>query len=423
MNLKVSEISPYHAIVFAIWPLGNLLLSYYSRYYFTEFYVESVLAISLVLPIPILLYIRRKKNIRMQIPLSVALKLLFVTWFLFSITSVSKSISFTFSLITTLSFFVSYMYICLLSEVDILRGLGIFAFFSSIFMAYWGITGTENILHFESRNAGINIFNPNALGFFAMTFGCFSVAIKRSLLRLVPLVICFTFLYATSSRSSMLGVIVFYCANYIYSFKNPKKRIVYIIIGILLFIVVLMFYNVFINSVYEVFVLDHPARGIGSGGTGRIDQWKDSTIYIIKYCLFGSGFRTCNKEMIGYSTDNGYITYLVEMGFIGSSLALIVIIKSVKVSLLFLKDDLNRLLFFFSLAYLVHSVFERFIFNIGNPGSLLFIFWIMNSCILDIKNKGSFQLKRFYENIEYNTMCKSRGNGKIEFASIANITE
>jgi len=91
----------------------------------------------------------------------------------------------------------------------------------------------------------------------------------------------------------------------------------------------------------------------------------------------GAGFR-CHQQAANAEEDahNGFLAYLAETGVFGAAAAVILLWKAAAASLRRSRYHLDKVLLAASIGYLAHSLFERFIFNVGNPGSLLFILWI-----------------------------------------------
>ncbi|MBN2064570.1 MAG: hypothetical protein JW745_07185, partial [Sedimentisphaerales bacterium] len=73
-----------------------------------------------------------------------------------------------------------------------------------------------------------------------------------------------------------------------------------------------------------------------------------------------------------------YLMYLVENGVISGALATAYIGRAIFQSLSNTRmSDMEMVFLSASVGYLIHSIFESFIFNVGNSGSLLFIFWLV----------------------------------------------
>jgi hypothetical protein len=150
-----------------------------------------------------------------------------------------------------------------------------------------------------------------------------------------------------------------------------------------------------------------PRRGLGTGLSGRIDNW-NFTLYSLKRgsWFLGNGFRSGTAEL-GFSIDNGYLTIVYEIGIVP---ALLVTIKYIWVTLSFalkyfraqtFQDTALYLsLIFIMVVFLTNNIVARYLFGLGNPFSLLAIFFLLLSR-KDLKNKQWMQAKsKQFENVK-----------------------
>lgn len=92
--------------------------------------------------------------------------------------------------------------------------------------------------------------------------------------------------------------------------------------------------------------------------------------------VLGIGFRA-HEVLLGISSHNGYLAMLAEIGLIGFVAVIYIIL--IGVFLLWRKVRHTELtfshsiLFGLSCGYLFLAMFERFLINVGNPTSLLFL--------------------------------------------------
>lgn len=136
--------------------------------------------------------------------------------------------------------------------------------------------------------------------------------------------------------------------------------------------------------VYEILELDSETRGVDSGGSGRSELWAQGWDLVMSSpanIMIGSGLRSSSPEYIGFSTESSFITILLDSGLIFGSILIISIFLSVLKSLYWIDSKKNitigRTLLSAMMIYaLFQSIFNRYLFAIGNPFSffLLFIF-------------------------------------------------
>jgi O-antigen ligase len=135
-----------------------------------------------------------------------------------------------------------------------------------------------------------------------------------------------------------------------------------------------------------ILAVDNSYRGVGSGATGRTDLWMHglSTLSSDPTRLaVGAGLRSSEAESIGFSTESSYLTILVDSGlFLGS--ALIALFVSAPVRALKLSrsstNGPNSFAFLpsFFVFLLVQCFFIRDLVGLGNPISLMTLFFIMS---------------------------------------------
>ena len=123
-------------------------------------------------------------------------------------------------------------------------------------------------------------------------------------------------------------------------------------------------------------------RGIESGASGRGEVWAIVWALFLDNMITGISYRA-HETVLGGSAHNGYLATMVEIGLIGFLSIMFIIFKG----LLTIKKNLkvhaphnyNPILFGFCLAYLFLALFERYMINVGNPASLLFIIAVLAS--------------------------------------------
>ena len=139
-------------------------------------------------------------------------------------------------------------------------------------------------------------------------------------------------------------------------------------------------------------------RGVGSGGSGRTDLWNQGLATLFSdpsLLIFGGGLRSSDIPNIGFSTEDSYITILLDSGlFAGSALIAVLFYCPMKAMSLSRSSDNDRrqliLVSSFFAFLLVESIFNRYLLAIGNPMSL---FVLMSIVSLAVHAKATAQLK------------------------------
>jgi exopolysaccharide production protein ExoQ len=119
-------------------------------------------------------------------------------------------------------------------------------------------------------------------------------------------------------------------------------------------------------------------RGIASGATGRTDLWEKGLVSFTSdptLVAFGGGLRSSEYSVIGFLTENSYITILLDSGaLLGSALILFFLIApfaALRQSRASTEHPYTLMLlpscFFF---LLVNCVFVRYLVGLGNPTAL-----------------------------------------------------
>lgn len=140
-----------------------------------------------------------------------------------------------------------------------------------------------------------------------------------------------------------------------------------------------------LNYTMRILQLESSYRGFGSGFSGRSIRW-DATVAAISHngvWAFGSGYRTSGKDL-GFSVDNGYLTVAYEMGIFGLLVIVGQLVWFLGLSMrsYMRSTDLAERRYFMLLGallvvFLVNNFFDRYLFGLGNPFSLLGLFLLL----------------------------------------------
>lgn len=233
--------------------------------------------------------------------------------------------------------------------------------------------------------------HPNLVGFTysgtAVLLACRGVLAERRIAKLFFLALAalsVLFIIAASARSAMLGIVAA-AGVYVWTVVtarggNRKRRIRMLFVLVLLGLAALSIESVR-GYLLKAFEVESDSRGVGSGASGRLDIWKAGVDLLLDYpvrLLFGYGFRTSDPEIIGFPVESSYINLCLEIGVIGAALVIgMYAVSSLKMVLVGRSNaygEEGRIFLFFGLAtiaFMAHSIFNRYLVGIGNPMSLM----------------------------------------------------
>ncbi|WP_223638458.1 O-antigen ligase family protein [Rhodobacter sp. TJ_12] len=194
----------------------------------------------------------------------------------------------------------------------------------------------------------------------------------------------FSLVLAASSRAGMVATIGAFASvglSRLFPLSRRKARL----LGLVLTATVLALVFTDLGAkvagyIIKVSDLQSSTRGLTSGGSGRTDLWLQGLELIANrdflLALFGTGLRSSEVGTIGFSTESSYITVLIENGLLPGTVALVLLLFSMPYYLLRARkghsdDMLIAMLLTFGL---LESIFNRYLFAIGNPLSLYYLF-------------------------------------------------
>jgi hypothetical protein len=231
--------------------------------------------------------------------------------------------------------------------------------------------------------------HPNLTGYVYggfITISLFSNVISgrlNILFKIGAIAICIMISLASSARAglvALLGVAAVYVSR---SVMLQGKNTKYVIIGV--FTVALLgivFEEKIVHYLTHILELSSPTRGLDSGGTGRLAIWQRGLSVISERTwefYIGSGLRSSEEGILGFFTENSYISICIDSGvfvvilFVGYLLRLLI---SLHFSERRNQDQFGRLVFYCAVFALLQSIFNRYLLAIGNPFSLIFLILI-----------------------------------------------
>ena len=200
-------------------------------------------------------------------------------------------------------------------------------------------------------------------------------------------VLAWAMVLAASSRSAVAGLI----AASVFAFAAELRFLRGSNLGrggvILLFIGVIVALYLAFNSTYlqDILEVNSSTRGVGSGVTGRTDLWAkglESLTSDPSLVAFGGGLRSSEYSVIGFLTENSYITILLDSGaLVGSTLILFILmapfgaLRQSRAS----TDKPNALVLLpsFFVFLLIQCFFVRYLIGLGNPTALFTLLLLM----------------------------------------------
>ena len=133
------------------------------------------------------------------------------------------------------------------------------------------------------------------------------------------------------------------------------------------------------DAAEDVFAMDDLSRGTGSGGTGRLELWRDAIDAIAERPLAGAGFRAVRQSDGRISTaHNAYIDLFQELGIplavtLIGCLAVAVVRRVRSARAVIAEDSAQLWIAGGLLAIAINAMFEVHLLNIGFPLSVVFM--------------------------------------------------
>lgn len=205
--------------------------------------------------------------------------------------------------------------------------------------------------------------HPNFFGSVMLSAFIFS-QFREGAFFLLLRIIAFGLAIAVSTRFALIGsLLAFLVFEITYNPFNLKLP--------LLSLLAVACFLVFNQQIVDVLALDDPARGVGSGFTGRDEEWAFALSEIADN-PFGMGFKRPSAVAAGH---NGYLKILLEFGIIGGGLIIAavvgIVLRALFEAIVNFRED-SRLRRFASaragglVALLFATFFQPQMFNLGD---------------------------------------------------------
>jgi O-antigen ligase len=272
-------------------------------------------------------------------------------------------------LFTIISFYISYLFIIKINRSFFLCSY-IYSIISAIAILYYIYYGNPAQVRMEG------LLNPNSLAMYAVSGALITLILRNRLLLILLCPFFFFIIILSGSRASLISLCIGVLAYLVIQYEKPKNVQVSYFFFILASLLYLLsqYYDVVWQSISSTLALDDSYRGLGTGFTGRDIAWAEAWNIFLENPLFGVGYRAHERIMTTQSSaHNGYLATLAELGLFGSVIIAFGICTAFY-KLIHMSTSLRRLCFPIVLSYLFLCFFERYLFNLGNPLSLLFTF-------------------------------------------------
>jgi O-antigen ligase len=266
-----------------------------------------------------------------------------------------------------------------LDEEAVERGLRLYAVFGSLCLVALTLT-----FGYELNQRLASFRNPNGIGLLCYGTACMALAIRSVPTKLLVIGVAVTILALTGSRTSVAGLLIALTAYSIPFWRRASLnvRLVAAAIGLLLGLAVVSHWDAVWEQVSEIFAFDDPYRGLDSGFTGRDVLWQYALQLFYDNPYWGVGFRLHERYYAMSNPDialpgsahNGYLAALAELGITGAvPLFVWLLLRLFALAKAPVKSSLDAVTLPFVLGYLAIALFERFLINLGNPTSLIFL--------------------------------------------------
>jgi len=208
------------------------------------------------------------------------------------------------------------------------KSLSIYAVSGTLFLLY--IIATETTPGVARQiPAGIH---PNLWGLHAFSIIASALFIPKRWLRWSIWLVCLYMQYLVSSRGALLGgLAIIFMQSFTFLRQRKQVSLTGLILAIFLIVLILSVFLMpqvpFLQSLhnfifYDVLQMDAPNRGLGSGGTGRM-EWNIMALKLwAENPVFGIGYGN------SISVHNGFLLLLAETGIVGLSIFLYLVMRA-----------------------------------------------------------------------------------------------
>jgi O-antigen ligase len=260
-------------------------------------------------------------------------------------------------------------------------GLKIFAVLTAILLV--GFAWYDHVPGTRLGN-GKNVLNPNTIGLVSVSVFLAAMSFRTWVLRLTVMGAIAGIIVLTSSRAAAVAAMVG-LAMIVWLRLRASRQPVLLLAGIGLILAVgvtIAYGDVMYRVLDRFYALSTADRGISSGASGRVTAWKWTWELFVHNPVLGVGFRAHEYLLkADSSAHNGYLATLAEVGLLGFLGILFLVVRGLHLLWVGSREPESgfsqSILFGLCVGYLLLAVFERYLINVGNPTSLLFLVSIM----------------------------------------------
>lgn len=365
-----------------LWLVSIFLFPLISRIYLQGGYLQISYVAAILWPELLFLFVLKSLSPdKLSTNNQIALVLFFLSIMISSVMSVDMINTALFFILTIFVFVIILQFKTYLTISQYISALQTYAFFGLVVASLFALYDYRPGIRLGN---GTDILNPNAISIVLMSIAVSAMAFKSLVLKLAVAGVAIFLLYLTGSRTSLVAMVIAIGIYGYYSVAMSSKMYKFLIALVVVLFAILGI--AYFEKVWEVLNLvlkiDDSHRGISSGASGRIDIWMKAWSLFVDNIVTGIGYRS-HEKVLGISAHNGYLATMLEIGLIGFLSIMYLIVKGV----LNLKHNLklgveanpNHILFGFCFGYMFLAMFERYLVNIGNPASLLFLLAVLGS--------------------------------------------
>ncbi len=380
---KRRRISRTTGYVLGLWLAGVFVTSALARIFLREVdFLDALLASAGLWPV---LYFTFSRNRFFPKRIDTDVKVALTVFMAFAGASVFVSpiplISVSYYFLTLGALFLSLQFNSALTPAQYETGFKIYAFCAMIalvaFAAYDYVPGVR-------LGNGKGILNPNSIGLVSMSAITAAFAIRRTWLRICIMAPTVMVLILTDSRSAALASLVaILIVLFIRTKAGSSRRLITIFFwSAAVGIIAILNLDAIVHHAESFFAIHNRYRGIGTGATGRLEAWTATWALFLSHPIVGVGFRAHEHFItVESSSHNGYIAMFAEIGLFGTLAVFYFVAAGLRNLLRQTKqaDTMwsGTILLGICIGYLIIAVFERYLLNMGNPTSLIFLLGIM----------------------------------------------
>jgi exopolysaccharide production protein ExoQ len=197
-------------------------------------------------------------------------------------------------------------------------------------------------------------------------------------LKVGAIAVCAMVSLAASARAGLVALLGLLVIHVVRSITLQGKNTKYVIFAaFIVAVLAFVFEDRIIGYLTEILELDSSYRGLGSGGSGRLELWQRGLSLIgdrTWELYIGSGLRSSEESILGFFTESSYISICIDSGII-----VFILFVGYLVWLVFKlhfeegrgNDRFGRLVFYCIVFAMLQSIFNRYLLAIGNPFSLI----------------------------------------------------